>query len=86
MDYFLFYLEVIINNIYTGSNSGKTLEILINAEDIQQILNGTVTPSEVVENAVEKDVEEATEDIVEKSEKIIDDAVEAIDVESQNKE
>lgn len=76
----------VINNIYTGSNSGKTLEIQINAEDIQQILNGTVTPSEVVENAVEKDVEEAAEDIVEKSEKIIDDAAKATEVESQNKE
>ena len=76
----------VINNIYTGRDTGKTIEILINAEDIQQILNGAVTPNDVVENAVEQEVEESAENTIEKGEKIIDDAVQATEVESQNKE
>lgn len=76
----------VINNIYTGSESGKVVEFLIDAEDMQSILNGTVTPNDVVENAVEKDVEEAAENTVEKSDKIIDDAVKTTEVEMENKE
>ena len=78
--------EAVINNIYTGRDSGKTFEILINKEDIQKILEGSVTPNDVVENAVEQDVEEAAENTVEDGENIIDDAVKATEVEMQNKD
>ena len=78
--------EAVINNIYTGRDSGKIFEILINKEDIQKILEGSVTPNDVVENAVEQDVEEAAENTVEDGEKIIDDAVNATEVEMQNKD
>lgn len=74
----------VIQNVYTGKESGESFTIEFNAEDMQNILNRTITPENVCDTEAGQEVEEAAENAVEQGEDIIKEEMQANDAQMQN--
>ena len=74
----------VIQNVYTGKESGESFTIEINAEDMQNILNRAITPENTCDTEAGQEVEEAAENAVEQGEDIIKEEIQANDAQMQN--
>ena len=75
-----------IKHIYTGKQSGKSFTVELDANDMKAILDGKVEAIDLSESEGEAEVEEASEDAVQKGENIIQQGVEANEVEAETEQ